>query len=263
MKTRHIHLLSLFFLFAFSGVSHAREGDCVYALSNKLNAHCTYVSAPDHTSRYLEVIYNQQMAITSCVNNTILPFTFTSDMIGDHDFVPYGKSSASFYQCDNASCDNKKLISTDHFIVANNKTVTPDRFNIILNTAVGENCKVENLNPNNMLIITINNQCDKFPYCLTISAHNGVRKYIKVVNDQNAAFTYCTSNDNAFALGKNASPGTHTFEFYQCDNLACDQKKLISKEIFSITNNSQVHHKKAAISIDPHFGENCNVIFAP
>lgn len=249
----------IFSLIFISYYNHclAREGDCVYALGNKLNAHCVYITAPERTSRYLEVRYNHQMAITSCVDNTILPFTFSKEMIGEDGLVEIGTNTAEFYQCVEASCANKKFIGIDKFTVNRDKTVNPDRFNVMIDNSFGKNCKNISRESNDMVTVVVEKHCVDFPYCVTVKAPNGVNKFVKAVSNNNSAITYCTSNKNIFALGSYTSPGQHTIDFYQCDSLSCDKQKLLAKEKIIISPPHQFDHGRAMITIDPSFGANC------
>ena len=256
---RRIHVLAIAIIAMFSTIAHAREGDCVYSLGKGLTAYCSFVTAPEGTKRFLEVIYNPQMAITSCVDNTTLPFSFSTDMIGKNNLVLVGTHTVNFYQCSAADCENKKSLGASTFNVAADKTVKPNKFNIVLEGTFGEDCSTSTFNPNNTAMIIPKTDCKKSPYCATLNLPNNINRFIKVVSDKQIAFTYCINNMSAVAIGSDATAGSHEYTFYQCDTLACDKARLLKKEVISVSAGGKFDPNKANLDLDPAFGENCTI----
>lgn len=254
---RGISLIVTLFLLGFSNLTQAREGDCVYSLGKGLTAYCSFITAPEGSKRYLEVIYAPQMAITSCVDNTTLPFSFSNDMIGKNNLVSIGTHTVSFYQCMTADCENKKSVGVSTFNVATDKTVNPNKFNITLDNTFGEDCSINKFNPNDAAMIIPKMDCKKAPYCATLNLPNGTNKFIKVVSDKQIAFTYCINKNSAVAINSDVSAGSHEYTFYQCDSLACDKEQLLKKETISISPERKFNPNNANIDLDPAFGENC------
>lgn len=242
-----------------SPLSYAREGDCVYSLSNGLTAYCSYISAPEGTKRFLEIIYNNKVAITSCADNGTLPFSFNKEMIGKNNLVQIGSYAVTFTQCNDIACDKKQIIGTSSFVIAPDKTVTPNKFEVKLDPAFGENCNPAEINPDNMAFIVSKTDCARAPYCINLSMTNKTSRIIKIVSDQQTATTYCLSNKQGVAIGPDVTAGQHTLNIYQCDNVACDTQVPLGNFVLNITPDKKFDHSKDTITTDDKIGKDCDI----
>lgn len=102
-------------------------------------------------------------------------------------------------------------------------------------------------------------------YCSYIKGPKNTNKFLKIIDDYYAT-TFCANTTiGAIDILKDQiedgsrAPGKHSFYFAQCDTILCDNEVLLATDTVTVLPNKTVDHSRFGFSLNPVFGENCNL----
>lgn len=252
---KKIYPLSLSALLLINTLPAFASVDCDLETEKQDIAHCVAAAGPEGTNKFIQFvadIQGSQFAATMCAR-------------ADHELYVIPKnqknslpSGVPFVQCNDVVCNEQKPLGVDNFTIKPDNTYDPYKFTITLDPSVGASCN--DIEGAESLIMTdVSPSCKKATYCVTPQASSNVSRFIKVVQNNNTATTYCI-NPNTRAIykvwGESHNEEIDKLTFYQCDDVKCTHSKFLDKDTVKVVG-KKTDHNNFTITLDPAFGQNC------